>query len=227
MPTSPTRRTVNWATAPRDVISTFPQTRCGLDEAPTSMPISSSRASTSARTTILEGGDKLSTRFEIDFFGSNLGSQNVSNLCAVIRHATCSGAAGWWSDLVNFMDVATLPKPRLHWYGRTADLRRSAGALDEGGLSLSAENARPRSRLYGRVLPAPAAQPGVVQLRRRLDARPHGTLRVERLVGPRGRRRLVRELVHESTGAQFSTTGINAPVDDSTWTARSACPASS
>jgi len=175
--------------------------------------------------TILEGGDKLSTRFEVDFFGSNLGSQNVSNTYApVIRHAYVQ----WRSWLVgqtwsNFMDVATLPEAAdfIGTTDGTTFVRQPQVRWTKGGLSLSAENRETSITPYtGGVLPAPpAAQPG-----RSFSSddgwMPDLTARYawKGSWGHVAAAGLVRELVHESTGAQFSTTGINAPVDDSTWT---------
>jgi hypothetical protein len=172
--------------------------------------------------TILEGGDKLSTRFEIDFFGSNLGSQNVSNTYApVIRHAYVQ----WRSWLVgqtwsNFMDVATLPDVAdfIGTTDGTTFVRQPQVRWTKGGLSLSAENRETSITPYtGGVLPAPA--PG-----RSFSSddgwMPDLTARYA-WKGPWGHvavAGLVRELMHESTGAQYSLTGINAPIDDSTWT---------
>jgi hypothetical protein len=172
--------------------------------------------------TILEGGDKLSTRFEVDFFGSNLGSQNVSNTYApVIRHAYVQ----WRSWLVgqtwsNFMDVATLPEAAdfIGTTDGTTFVRQPQVRWTKGGLSLSAENRETSITPYtGGVLPATG--PG-----RSFSSddgwMPDLTARYawKGSWGHVAAAGLVRELVHESTGAQFSTTGINAPVDDSTWT---------
>jgi hypothetical protein len=94
--------------------------------------------------TILEGGDKLSTRFEIDFFGSVTGNQNVSNTYApVLRHAYVS----WREWLVgqtwsNFMDVATLPES-VDFIGPTDGttfVRQPQVRWTKGGFSMSAEN---------------------------------------------------------------------------------------
>jgi hypothetical protein len=171
--------------------------------------------------TILEGGDKLITRFEIDFFGSALGSQNVSNTYApVIRHAFVQ----WRSWLVgqtwsNFMDVATLPEAAdfIGPTDGTTFVRQPQVRWTKGGLSLSAENRETTITPYtGGVLPA--SGPG-----RSFGSddgwMPDLTARYA-WKGPWGHvaaAGLVRELMHESTAAQFGTTGINAPVDDSTW----------
>jgi len=175
--------------------------------------------------TILEGGDKLSTRFEIDFFGSNLGSQNVSNTYApVIRHAYVQ----WRSWLVgqtwsNFMDPATLPEVAdfIGTTDGTTFVRQPQVRWTKGGLSLSAENRETSITPYtaGALPVPPAAQPG-----RSFSSDdgwvPDLTARYA-WKGPWGHvaaAGLMRELMHESTGAQFGTTGINAPVDDSIWT---------
>ena len=175
--------------------------------------------------TILEGGDKLSTRFEIDFFGSALGSQNVSNTYApVLRHAYVQ----WRSWLVgqtwsNFMDVATLPEVAdfIGTTDGTTFVRQPQVRWTKGGLSLSAENRETSITPYtaGALPVPPAAQPG-----RSFSSddgwMPDLTARYawKGSWGHVAAAGLVRELVHESTAAQFSTTGINAPIDDSTWT---------
>jgi len=94
--------------------------------------------------TILEGGDKLMTRFEVDFFGSITGDQRISNTYApVVRHAYVQ----WRNWLVgqtwsNFMDVATLPES-VDFIGPTDGttfVRQPQVRYTAGGLSLSAEN---------------------------------------------------------------------------------------
>lgn len=94
--------------------------------------------------TILDGGDKLSTRFEIDFFGSITGDQRISNTYApVVRHAYVQ----WRNWLVgqtwsNFMDVATLPEA-VDFIGPTDGttfVRQPQVRYTTGGFSLSAEN---------------------------------------------------------------------------------------
>jgi len=94
--------------------------------------------------TILESGDKLSTRFEVDFFGSITGDQRVSNTYApVLRHAYVT----WREWLVgqtwsNFMDVATLPEAAdfIGTTDGTTFVRQPQVRWTKGGLSLSAEN---------------------------------------------------------------------------------------
>ena len=175
--------------------------------------------------TILEGGDKLSTRFEIDFFGSALGSQNVSNTYApVVRHAYVQ----WREWLVgqtwsNFMDPVTLPEVAdfIGTTDGTTFVRQPQVRWTKGGLSMSAENRETSITPYtaGALPVPPASQPG-----RSFSSddgwTPDLTARYA-WKGPWGHvavAGLVRELVHESTGAQFSLTGVNAAIDDSTWT---------
>jgi len=94
--------------------------------------------------TVLEGGDKLSTRFEIDFYGSALGNQRVSNTYApVLRHAYVQ----WRHWLVgqtwsNFMDVATLPEAAdfIGTTDGTTFVRQPQVRWTSGGFSISAEN---------------------------------------------------------------------------------------
>jgi hypothetical protein len=94
--------------------------------------------------TILDGGSKLSTRFEVDFFGSITGTERVSNTYApVLRHAYVQ----WGSWLVgqtwsNFMDVATLPEA-VDFIGTTDGttfVRQPQLRFTKGGFSLSLEN---------------------------------------------------------------------------------------
>ena len=94
--------------------------------------------------TILEGGDKLSTRFEIDFFGSATGNQRVTNTYApVMRHAYVQ----WREWLVgqtwsNFQDAAVLPDS-VDFIGSTDGtvfVRQPQVRFTRGGLALSVEN---------------------------------------------------------------------------------------
>jgi hypothetical protein len=94
--------------------------------------------------TILEGGDKLMTRFEIDFYGSAGGNERVNNSNGpVMRHAYVQ----WRNWLVgqtwsNFMDVATLPEA-VDFIGTTDGttfVRQPQVRYTIGGFSLSAEN---------------------------------------------------------------------------------------
>jgi hypothetical protein len=94
--------------------------------------------------TVLDGGDKLSTRFEIDFFGSITGNQRMTNTYApVLRHAYVQ----WREWLVgqtwsNFQDVAALPES-VDFIGATDGtvfVRQPQVRYTKGGLSLSVEN---------------------------------------------------------------------------------------
>jgi len=94
--------------------------------------------------TVLDGGDKVSTRFEIDFFGSDLGNERVANTYApVVRHAYVQ----WRNWLVgqtwsNFMDPATLPETAdfIGTTDGTSFVRQPQVRFTSGGFSLSAEN---------------------------------------------------------------------------------------
>ena len=94
--------------------------------------------------TLLDGGDKVSTRFEVDFFGSALGDQRVTNTYgAVVRQAYVQWrewlAGQSWS---NFQDVAVLPDA-VDFIGPTDGtvfVRQPQVRYTSGGLSLSAEN---------------------------------------------------------------------------------------
>jgi len=94
--------------------------------------------------TVLEDGGKVSSRFEIDFYGSALGDQRISNTYApVVRHAYVT----WGPWLVgqtwsNIMDVATLPEAAdfIGTTDGTTFVRQPQIRWTRGGLSLSAEN---------------------------------------------------------------------------------------
>ena len=94
--------------------------------------------------TVFESGKLLQTRFEIDFYGSALGNQRVSNTYApVLRHAYVK-YGNWlvgqtWS---NFMDVATLPEA-VDFIGNTDGtvfVRQPQVRWTSGGFSASLEN---------------------------------------------------------------------------------------
>jgi len=94
--------------------------------------------------TVLEGGGKVSTRFEIDFYGRADGDQRISNgYDPVVRHAYVT----WGNWLVgqtwsNFMDVATLPEAAdfIGTTDGTTFVRQPQVRWTKGGFSLSAEN---------------------------------------------------------------------------------------
>jgi len=94
--------------------------------------------------TVLEGGGKVSTRFEIDFYGRADGDQRISNgYDPVVRHAYVT----WGPWLVgqtwsNFMDVATLPEAAdfIGTTDGTTFVRQPQVRWTKGGFSMSAEN---------------------------------------------------------------------------------------
>jgi hypothetical protein len=155
--------------------------------------------------TILEGGDKLSTRFEIDFFGSITGDQRVSNTYApVLRHAYVQ----WRSWLVgqtwsNFMDVATLPEA-VDFIGPTDGttfVRQPQVRFTKGGFSASAENRETTLTPYhggARITSDDGLMPDLTARYAWKGSWGHFAI-----AG------LLRELAHETTGA--------AAMDDSTW----------
>jgi hypothetical protein len=103
--------------------------------------------------TLLAGGDKLSTRFEIDFFGSATGNQRVTNTYApVLRHAYVQ----WREWLVgqtwsNFQDVAALPDS-VDFIGSTDGtvfVRQPQVRYTKGGFSLAVENPQTTMTPFG------------------------------------------------------------------------------
>jgi len=103
--------------------------------------------------TLLAGGDKLSTRFEIDFFGSGTGNQRVTNTYApVLRHAYVQ----WREWLVgqtwsNFQDVAALPDA-VDFIGTTDGtvfVRQPQVRYTKGGFSLAVENPQTTMTPFG------------------------------------------------------------------------------
>lgn len=94
--------------------------------------------------TVLDGGDKLLTRFEIDFFGSALGDQRITNTYApVLRHAYVQ----WRHWLVgqtwsNFQDPAALVDS-VDFIGATDGtvfVRQPQVRYTRGGFSFAVEN---------------------------------------------------------------------------------------
>jgi hypothetical protein len=156
--------------------------------------------------TILSGGDKLSTRFEIDFFGSVTGDQRISNTYApVLRHAYVQ----WRNWLVgqtwsNFMDVATLPEA-VDFIGTTdgtSFVRQPQVRYTSGGLSLSAENRETTITPYKGGTRITSDDGWIPDLTARYAWK--GTWGHFAVAG------LLRELAHETTGT--------SAIDDSTWT---------
>jgi hypothetical protein len=107
--------------------------------------------------TALDGGDVVSTRFEMDFFGSSLGDQRVTNTYApVLRQAYVQWrewlAGQAWS---NFQDVATLPDT-LDLVGPsdgTVFVRQPQMRFTKGGFSASLENPETTITPYVGTLP--------------------------------------------------------------------------
>lgn len=156
--------------------------------------------------TVLEGGDKLSTRFEVDFFGSVTGDQRVSNTYApVVRHAYVT----WREWLVgqtwsNFMDVATLPEA-VDFIGTTDGttfVRQPQVRWTKGGFSMSAENRETTITPFGggaRITSDDGMMPDLTARYAWKGKWGHFAL-----AG------MLRELAHETTGA--------GAIDDSAWT---------
>jgi hypothetical protein len=107
--------------------------------------------------TPLDGGDKVSTRFEVDFFGSSLGDQRVTNTYApVLRHAYVQWrewlAGQTWT---NFQDIATLPDS-VDFIGPTDGtvfVRQPQVRYTKGGFSASLENPETTITPYVGTLP--------------------------------------------------------------------------
>ncbi len=104
--------------------------------------------------TLLAGGDKLSTRFEVDFFGSLTSNQRVTNnsYAPVLRHAYVQ----WREWLVgqtwsNFQDVAALPDS-VDFIGTTDGtvfVRQPQVRYTKGGFSLAVENPQTTMTPFG------------------------------------------------------------------------------
>jgi hypothetical protein len=171
--------------------------------------------------TILEGGDKLMTRFEVDFFGSSLGNQRVTNTYApVLRHAY----AEWRHWLVgqtwsNFQDALTLPETAdfIGPTDGTVFVRQPQVRYKYGGFSFSAEN---RETTISPYAPGLTTVTGSERITSDDGWAPDLTARYtwKGDWGHLSAAALLRELTLETTSAAQSTTGINSPIDDSTWT---------
>jgi hypothetical protein len=155
--------------------------------------------------TVLADSTKLSTRFEIDFFGSVTGDQRVSNTYApVVRHAYVT----WHEWLVgqtwsNFMDIATLPEA-VDFIGTTDGttfVRQPQVRYTKGGFSMSAENRETTITPFGGGARITSDDGMMPDLTARYSWK--GTWGHFAVAG------LLRELAHE-------TTGVNA-IDDSAW----------
>jgi len=161
--------------------------------------------------TILDGGDKLQTRFEIDFFGSSLGDQRATNTYApVLRHAYIQ----WRRWLVgqtwsNFQDVATLPDS-VDFIGSTDGtvfVRQPQVRYTVGGFSFSVENPETTITPYGggaggnaRITTDDSSLPDLTARYTWKGSWGHFSLAA-----------LARELKYQTTGA--------GAIDDSTWSA--------
>jgi len=174
--------------------------------------------------TILDGGDKLSTRFEIDFFGSITGDQRVSNTYApVLRHAYVQ----WRNWLVgqtwtNFQDVATLPDA-VDFIGTTDGtvfVRQPQVRYTNGGLSVSAENRETTITPYLPGIPSTTTVTGAERITSDDGMVPDLIARYtyKGSWGHVSAAALLREIKLETTSAARTTTGVNAPIDDSSWT---------
>jgi len=156
--------------------------------------------------TVLEGGDKFITRFEIDFFGSSTADQRISNAFQPdIRHAYVQ----WRHWLIgqtwsNFMDVATLPEAAdfIGPTDGTTFVRQPQVRWTKGGWSLSAENRETTITPYGGGARITSDDGMFPDLTARYAWK--GSWGHFAVAG------LLRELTHE-------TTGVNA-IDDSIWT---------
>ncbi|HEX9207728.1 MAG TPA: DcaP family trimeric outer membrane transporter [Steroidobacteraceae bacterium] len=156
--------------------------------------------------TVLASGDKVSTRFEFDFYGAGSGSQNVSNAYQpMVRHAYIQ----WREWLVgqtwtNFMDASLLPET-TDYIGPTDGtifVRQSQVRWTKGGLSLSVENPQTTfTKLDGSS--ASSDDNAIPDLTARYTWK--GNWGMFAVAG------LARELKYETTGA--------GAIDASTWTA--------
>ncbi|MCJ7453156.1 MAG: DcaP family trimeric outer membrane transporter [Steroidobacteraceae bacterium] len=94
--------------------------------------------------TPLENGDKVTTHFEVDFYGSALGTQNVSNTYGAVLRQAFIQTNHWlvgqaWST---FMDVSALPEA-ADFIGPTDGvifIRQPQVRYTTGGFSFAAEN---------------------------------------------------------------------------------------
>ncbi len=94
--------------------------------------------------TPLENGDKVTTHFEVDFYGSTLGSQNVSNTYGAVLRQAFIQSNHWlvgqaWST---FMDVSALPEA-VDFIGPTDGvifIRQPQVRYTTGGFSFAVEN---------------------------------------------------------------------------------------
>jgi hypothetical protein len=172
--------------------------------------------------TILAGGDKLSTRFEIDFYGSTTADQRVSNSWApALRHAYVT----WREWLVgqtwsNFMDPATLPEAAdfIGPTDGTTFVRQPQVRWTKGGLSLSAENRETTITPYTGVGTTYTATTAA-RITSDDGMTPDLTARYA-FKGDWGHiaiAGLLRELVYETTASAPTVNGVAGRIDASTW----------
>jgi hypothetical protein len=105
--------------------------------------------------TPLENGDNVNTHFEVDFYGSALGTQNVSNTYGATLRQAFIQSNHWlvgqaWST---FMDVSALPEA-VDFIGPTDGtifVRQPQVRYTTGGFSFAAENAQTTFTTYNDV----------------------------------------------------------------------------
>ena len=171
--------------------------------------------------TILAGGDKLSTRFEVDFYGSTTADQRVSNSWApALRHAYVT----WREWLVgqtwsNFMDPATLPEAAdfIGPTDGTTFVRQPQVRWTKGGLSLSAENRETTITPYTGVGTTAAATAGRITSDDGMIPDLTARYAFKGDWGHLAIAGLLRELTYETTAPAPAVTGVAGRVDDSTW----------
>jgi hypothetical protein len=159
--------------------------------------------------TPLANGDKLKTHIEVDFFGSTLGTQNVTNTYAPVLRQAFIQSNHWlvgqaWST---FQDTVALPEAAdfIGPTDGTVFVRQPQVRYTTGGFSISAENPQTTVTVYrNNVLTSISSDDNAFPdfVGRYIWKGDWGSVT---LAG------LVREL-------KYQTTGTNA-IDASTWTA--------
>lgn len=159
--------------------------------------------------TPLENGDKLKTHFEVDFFGSSLGTQNVTNTYAPVLRQAFFQTKHWlvgqaWST---FQDTVALPEAAdfIGPTDGTVFVRQAQVRYTTGGFSIAAENPQTTVSVYrNNVLTSISSDDNAFPdfIGRYVWKGDWGSVTVAGLV---------REL-------KYQTTGANA-IDASTWTA--------
>ena len=159
--------------------------------------------------TPLANGDKIKTHFEVDFFGSSLGTQNVTNTYAPVLRQAFIQSNHWlvgqaWST---FQDTVALPEAAdfIGPTDGTVFVRQPQVRYTTGGFSISAENPQTTVTVYrSNVLTSVSSDDNAFPdfVGRYVWKGDWGSVT---LAG------LVREL-------KYQTTGTNA-IDASTWTA--------